>query len=741
MATPASSSGGDFGAASGNRTGGGRYLLKRLVGRGDFSEVWLARDVKNARDLALKFLPRAFLQDKNLLELFQQEVNRNKLLKHPHIIPASELVLDYDTAAIAMEFVDGWSLASMKVDKLTHCYSVAEIESQVRELCEALAYAHSEFGMVHGDLKPSNLLVSAREGIKVTDFGFAALLRNEASKRRIANSGSGGMGFLSPQQVMGDPPTKLDDIYSLGATIYDLLTGTPPFYKGEVIAQICSLKPVGMTQRLAELGVQGDPVRPIWEATVAACLAKNPADRPQSVDEVWQMLNGKPLLRISHDEDEQEGTPPVLEPAVAHEASPPPIPVALVNVPPQLEAATVRPSNLKWIAAAFAGVVIMIIGIVVASKVFNLANIVSGDGKIYSSASTVSVDKSFNLGTGADRDIRCMALQSDGKILIGGMWAYFNGIDCPKLARLNPDGTLDMAFTTGLSGHVYAVAVEPDGKIVIGGIGLWPKEPRRKLSRLEPGGSRDAQFHGGGVFNQSVRTITLQPDGKILVGGDFSKFDGKEHHGLFRMSSDGTLDDSFNISSDGSSTVVSTAIQPDGKILEAGVFNNYDNLSITHLIRLNSDGSFDSGFNAAAYAEATIRTVLLQKDGKILACGFITNADTIPVSYITRINPDGSPDADFRAAAIPGDAFWSMAVQTDGKIVVGGYNDNTNNQISPFLGRLNADGSVDNGFELSNATGGCIWSVAIQPDGKILAAGVITSIDGTQCGNIVRLQD
>jgi uncharacterized delta-60 repeat protein len=734
MAISDSSSGGDFGTAPGNRTGGGRYLLKRLVGRGDFSEVWLARDVKNARDLALKFLPRVFLQDKNLLEHFQQEINRNKLLAHPHIIPASELVLDYDTVAIAMEFVDGWSLASMKVDKLTHCYSVAEITPHIRELCEALGYAHREFGVVHGDLKPSNLLVSAREGIKVTDFGFATLLRSEASKRGIAKSGNGGMGFLSPQQVMGEPPSKLDDIYSLGATIYDLLTGTAPFYKGEVIAQICSLKPAPMMQRLAELGVQSDPVPPVWEITVAACLAKKPGDRPQSVEEVWQLLEGKPLLKISPDEDEQEDIPPVLEPAPAHETSPPPIPVAPMNVPPR--------SNTKWIASVVAGVLIImvIVGLVAASRVFRLANIVSGDGKVYYSASTVSVDKSFNPGTGTDRDIRCMALQPDGKILIGGMFTNFNGVDCQKLARLNTNGTLDTTFTPDLIGNVYAVAIEPDGEILIGGTGLRPKRPARKLSRLEPDGSRDAQFHAEGAYNKNVRSILVEPQGGILVGGDFTTVSGKEHHGLLRLTLDDKMDDSFNVSSDGSSTVVSTVVEMDGKILEAGIFENYNNLNITHLIQLNPDGSFDSGFNAAAYADANIREVLLQKDGKILACGFTTDTNGAPSSFITRLNPDGSPDTSFRAATLAGDAFWSMAIQADGKIVVGGYNE-TNKQISPFLGRLNADGSMDDSFQMSNATGGCIWSVAIQPDGKILAAGVLTSIDGAPCGNIVRLQN
>ncbi|MGH8023117.1 MAG: serine/threonine-protein kinase, partial [Limisphaerales bacterium] len=275
----------------GLRVCGARYLLRRLIGRGEFSELWLARNIQNAGDVALKFLPKAFLQDKNLLDFLQEEVRRQTLLKHPHIVLVHELAHDYDSTAIAMEFVDGWSLATLKVDKPERRHNVSEIGPWIGQLCDALAFAHNEFGMVHGDLKPSNLLVSPRDGIKVSDFGLAAHIRNESSKRGIVKSGYAGIGYLSPQQVMGETPGKADDIYSLGAALFDLLTGTPPFYKGEVIAQIRSLKPPRMAQRLAELGVQGEPVPVVWEETVAVCLAKNPADRPQTAEEVRRLLD------------------------------------------------------------------------------------------------------------------------------------------------------------------------------------------------------------------------------------------------------------------------------------------------------------------------------------------------------------------------------------------------------------------------------------------------------------------
>ena len=739
MVKQTSSSGVDFGAAlSPNmRAGGGRFLLKRLVGRGDFTEVWLARDVKNARDVALKFLPRIFLQDENLLEQFRQDIRRNGLLKHPHIVPADELVVDDNTLAIAMEFVDGWSLAAMKVDKLGRCYDIGEVGQWVREVCDALNYSHSQFGLVHGDLKPSNLLSSAREGIKVTDFGFAALIRSESAKRGIVKSASGGIGFLSPQQVMGEPPTKLDDVYSLGATIFDLLTGTPPFYKGEIIAQICSLQPPTMTRRLAEVGVQCDPILPHWEETVGACLAKNPDDRPQSVEEVLLRLEQKELPpRVVTQDDEEDS-----EPSEESDGVPPVLVEQPVQALPVSASPPVGPTGSKWIALVFGGIVaVMIIaGLAAAALVWlvqhgklvanNAVSVINGPG---------SLDKSFNSGSGADGTIRCMVLQVDGQILIGGSFTNFNGD--AKIARLNTNGTLDATFSPDVPGNVYAIALEPDGEPIIGGHGLWRGHPGQRLVRLKPDGSRDRQFHGQAPYNGDVRAIVIQSDDSLLIGGSFTTVGRKAHNGLTRVNPGAGYDDSFNSGTDGSVTPVNIAVQPDGKILVAGVFKNFNGLEITHLIRLNPDGNIDPTFSDAAYTDENIRTALIQKDGKALICGYSSDTNNVPTSYIARLNPDGSVDASFNSPDVPGEALCSMAIQADGKIVAGGYSD-MNRQIHPFLTRLNADGSPDKTFQTADATGSCVWSIAVQTDGKILAAGEFDSYQGIPCGNIVRLQN
>jgi serine/threonine protein kinase len=295
MAKSNFSSGGGFGEelSPGVRVGGARYVLKRMLGRGENSEVWLAQDVKAGKEVALKFLPAALLSDANVVERLKQEAQRNFLLVHPHIASTYEFMRNFSSVAIATEYVEGWSLATFKIDKPQQRYRVEEIEWWIRQLGAALDFAHNECGIIHRDLKPANLLVNAKDELKVTDFGIAASVRGECSRRGLA--GSGGLGFMSPQQVMGAEPSWLDDIYSLGATIFDLLTSTPPFYKGEIITQICGLKAPSMKERLRELGIADDAISPVWEDAVAACLAKNPADRPQSVKEVLQLIERSEL--------------------------------------------------------------------------------------------------------------------------------------------------------------------------------------------------------------------------------------------------------------------------------------------------------------------------------------------------------------------------------------------------------------------------------------------------------------
>src|SRR5882672_3114052 len=278
------------GTVVGARVGGARYLLKRKLGRGACTEVWLAWDVKLEHEAALKFLPTALVQNPHTIELLEQETRRSAQLAHPSIARVYEFVCDYQMAAFSTEYVDGWSLAALKVDRREKRFSIEEISLWIGQLCGALEYAHHEFCLVHRALRPANLLLNAREQLKVTDFALDHFVHRLAAEQGLAMHST--LGYLSPQQIKGAEASVLDDIYALGATIYDWVTGTPPFYEGEILAQIRDLPAPAMKDRLAVLGID-DSIPAAWEETVAACLAKEPGRRPQNALEVLHGLGRK----------------------------------------------------------------------------------------------------------------------------------------------------------------------------------------------------------------------------------------------------------------------------------------------------------------------------------------------------------------------------------------------------------------------------------------------------------------
>src|SRR5204862_4377678 len=137
--------------------------------------------------------------------------------------------------------------------------------------------------LVHRDLKPCNLLLNEREQIKITDFGIAHAVRSALAQK--GHLVYGAIAYMSPQQLRGAESSVLDDVYSLGATVFDLLTGTPPFYAGEIMTQVFEVHPPSMSERLAQLEI-AETLPQSWDEAVAAALSKDPAQRPQSAHEL-----------------------------------------------------------------------------------------------------------------------------------------------------------------------------------------------------------------------------------------------------------------------------------------------------------------------------------------------------------------------------------------------------------------------------------------------------------------------
>ncbi len=324
----------------------GRYTLRKILGRGGMGIVWLAWDEKLEEEIALKFMPEMVRLDEAGIRELKRETRKSLKLTHAHIVRIRDFVEDAQSAAIAMEYVDGPTFSGLRFEQAGDVFSPEQLIVYLQQLVSALTYAHEVASVVHRDLKPANLMVNSLGHLKVADFGISGSVSDSMSRMSMQTGSSGSPPYMSPQQVMGEPTKPTDDIYSVGATIYELLTSKPPFYRGNIHAQIRETVPPLMSERRVELGIEVESgIPPLWDAVVARCLAKNPAERPQSAQQLLDWL------------EEREEIP-----ALGGEEPPPQIPES----PAVIEERPDKLRNSRHLIVVGAVVGILLLGIAVA---------------------------------------------------------------------------------------------------------------------------------------------------------------------------------------------------------------------------------------------------------------------------------------------------------------------------------------------------------------------------------------
>jgi len=354
-------------------------------------------------------------------------------------------------------------------------------------------------------------------------------------------------------------------------------------------------------------------------------------------------------------------------------------------------------------------------------------------GSAVSSNATLTINFAVpdSLSVNASGQVRAIAVQPDGKILIGGSFTNLAGQSRNFIGRLNSDGSLDPDFNPGADNIVNCFAVQPDGKILVGGyFQNLSGQIRTCIARLYPGGSLDTNFApsvslGGTPF---VNALVVQPDGKILVGGQLGLLNGQFIPNLGRLNPDGSVDNSFScpINSPG---VLSLALQSDGRIMAGGWFcNNW-----CYLDRLNTNGTVDSTFNTAP--SSVIDAIIIQPDGKILVGGEFVSLLGTTRNHLARLNPNCTLDSAFNPGA--NGPVTSLALQADGKILVGGSFTTLAGQARTNLGRLNPDGSIDTTFFPSANSN--VLALALQPDGAVLVGGPFSNVSGQSRSGLARL--
>jgi len=371
------------------------------------------------------------------------------------------------------------------------------------------------------------------------------------------------------------------------------------------------------------------------------------------------------------------------------------------------------------------------------------SNVLFSDNTPISILPGKNIDTSFVSGSGFSGEVYSIAVQPDGKILVVGIFTSYQGVSSNRIIRLNTDGSIDTSFVvgSGFNSNPQSIAVQPDGKILVGGIFTsYQGVSSNRIIRLNTDGSIDTSFVVGTGFNSNPSSIAVQPDGKILVGGFFSTYQGVSSNKIIRLNTNGSIDTSFVVGSGfNGSTVNSIAIQADGKILAGGSFSTYQGVLSNNIIRLNTDGSIDTSFVSGSGFNSFVNSIVIQSDGKILVGGSFSTYQEVLSNNIIRLNTDGSIDTSFVSGSGFNSSVPSIVIQSDGKILVGGSFSTYQGVSSNKIIRLNTDGSIDTSFYIGTGFNSSVNSIAIQADGKILVGGFFVSYQGVTANRIIRL--
>jgi uncharacterized delta-60 repeat protein len=362
-----------------------------------------------------------------------------------------------------------------------------------------------------------------------------------------------------------------------------------------------------------------------------------------------------------------------------------------------------------------------------------------------------SLDTAFDPAGGFNGDVLVLRLQSDGKILAGGNFTAANTQIRNRLARINADGTLDIGFQNLMNGAndaVRTLSVQTDGRIVIGGLFTLVNDViRNRIARLNLDGSLDSSFNPGSGADNSIYAIAesfLGTDRKILIGGDFVTVNSSTRNRLARLNENGTVDGSFNIGSGANGAIHAIALSPTsgmhaGKILIGGDFTSFNSVPRNRLARLNPDGSVDLEFNPGTGANDSVRAIAIQTDGRILIGGLFTNVNGANFNHVARLNPNGSLDTLFTPGVGANDAVLTIAVQGDTRILLGGQFTSASGVTRNRITRLNANGTVDPTINFGFGANSFVSAIALQTDTQIVIGGGFTEYDGEARSHLARL--
>ena len=354
------------------------------------------------------------------------------------------------------------------------------------------------------------------------------------------------------------------------------------------------------------------------------------------------------------------------------------------------------------------------------------------------------VDPSFlNNLAGPNSWTAALARQPDGRLLVAGQFTSFNDVPGGEVVRLNTDGSVDKSFTASVTAgepSIHSVAVQPDGRILIGGMFSGINGVTHiRLARLNADGTLDPGFAAsadGSTPSTTVSRLALQTNLQIVIGGEFESVNGAPHTNIARLNSNGALDSGYHAQIDTPPNAL--AMQADGKILIGGAFGTVNGQARPHIARLNTDGTLDTNF--VVNADGNVDSFAPQPDGKIVIGGGFTSINGTNRNRIARLNFNGTLDATFQNGLAGADNYVNcVALDPAGKVLVGGQYSSLNGVGRTNLARLNSNGSLDTNF-LADVDS-FPEQMVVQPDSRVIIQGsYITAVNGRSRNRLARLQ-
>ena len=374
------------------------------------------------------------------------------------------------------------------------------------------------------------------------------------------------------------------------------------------------------------------------------------------------------------------------------------------------------------------------------------------------------VDSTFNPEKGLNGIGRAIALQQDGKVIVGGEFTTANGMKSNRIVRYDLSGKVDKTFSIGegFDDDVLALAIQPDGKIVVGGkFQKFNGEYRMGLARLNNDGSVDQDFNvGRGVHtdqNGWVHSLAIQKKGlsnytsepndpfKIIVAGCFTRYNNFPAFSLARIDLNGRLDMSFDTSIGVQGIVHGVCVQDDGGIVIGGNFEKYDDVKRKNIARVIAEsGRIDRSFDPGLGTSSPVYTVNSYRDGKIFIGGSFNKFNEIAVSGVARLLVDGSHDESFHFNNEVVYKNWtahSSYISAEGNVYVGGeiiINDESD-ECRPFI-KLGSNGTVTNDYipeKLRN--GSVVYAITERSNGRAIITGKFPEFYTNKTENIARL--